>query len=300
MSVVAYDPLRDSRHRDARAAREVSDWLAWLELEGKAPRTLSDYEWVVARLLRDFPDKTLVEFTDGDIAHVLRTFPPRSRRERKAAIDSLFKWAYRTRRISENPMEFLPRIARSKQKVIDIFSDMEIASLCALGETHGDRFLILFDTGLRQSEARNLRVRDCHLDRGELVVIGGKGGKDRAIPLTGRLSQRLAEWFLLDGLTPTDYLWPVRPGGYYVRRSKAMGETSFKTWYKGCLAEAGVRYRKPHTTRHTFATRWLRMGGRLETVSRALGHASIRTTADLYAHLDLRDLRADLEIIERG
>lgn len=298
MTVVEFTTLRDSRHRSARAAREVSDWLSWLELEGKAPRTISDYEWAVARLLRTFPDKQLAEFTDGDLAQVLRTFPARSRRERQQAFKSLFRWARRTRRIAENPMEFLPEIRRQGQRAIDVFTDMEIAALTALEDGDGDLFLILFDTGLRQSEARNLRVRDCHLGTSELVVLRGKGDKDRVIPMTARLVQRLSEWFLLDGLAPDDYLWPTRPGGYYLRRTTPMGETSFKAWYKRSLATAGVRYRKPHTTRHTFATRWLRMGGRLETVSRALGHASIRTTADLYAHLDLRDLRVDLAIIE--
>lgn len=297
---VGFSTLRDSRHRSARAAREVSDWLSWLELEGKAPRTISDYEWVVARLLRTFMDTELAEFTDGDIAQVLRTFPQRSRRERQQAFKSLFKWAKRTRRILENPMDYLPEIRRQGQRAIDIFTDIEIAALTALEDSHGDLFLILFDTGLRQGEARNLRVRDCNLGTGELVVLRSKGDKDRVVPLTARLIQRLSEWFLVDALHPDDYLWAVRPGGYYVRRTKPMGETSFKNWYRDCLKTAGVRYRKPHTTRHTFATRWLRMGGRLETVSRALGHSSIRTTADLYAHLDLRDLRADLEIIERG
>lgn len=297
---VGFSTLRDSRHRSARAAREVSDWLSWLELEGKAPRTISDYEWVVARLLRTFDDKELGEFTDGDIAQVLRTFPVRSRRERQQAFKSLFRWARRTRRITENPMDYLPDIKRQGQRAIDIFSGIEIAALTALEDADGDLFLILFDAGLRQGEARRLRVRDCNLGTGELVVLRGKGDKDRVIPMTARLIQRLSEWFLLDGLHPNDYLWATRPGGYYVRRTKEMGETSFKTWYRDCLETAGVRYRKPHTTRHTFATRWLRAGGRLETVSRALGHASIRTTADLYAHLDLRDIRHDLEIVERG
>lgn len=298
--VVGFSHLRDQRHKAARSAGEQEAWLAWLELGGLSPRTLSDYEWATARLLRGYPDKELIEFSDEELTRVLRTFPAKSRRERKVAFDSFFRWAYRTRRIPENPMDFLPRIARGKQKAIDVFTDMEIAALCALGETNGDLFLLLFDTGLRPGEARALRVRDCHLDRGELIVIKGKGDKDRAIPLTARLSQRLSEWFLLDALQPADHLWPVRPGGYYLRRTRPMGETSYKTWYRDHLAEAGVRYRKPHTTRHTFATRWLRMGGRLETVSKALGHASIRTTADFYAHLDLRDMRADLLLIERG
>jgi integrase len=51
-------------------------------------------------------------------------------------------------------------------------------------------------------------------------------------------------------------------------------------------------------TRHTFATRWLRRRGRLETLSVVMGHASIKTTFDLYGHLDRRDVGRDLILIE--
>jgi integrase len=298
--VVGFSHLRDQRHKQARSAGDQEAWLAWLELGGLSPRTLEDYEWATARLLRAFPGKAIAEFTDADLALVLRTFPPRSRRTKKAPYDSLFKWAAKTGRISRdaNPMEQLPTIAREPQKVIDVFTDAEIARLTALAETQGDLFLILFDTGLRRGEAMALQVRDCIVDRSELVVRRGKGGKDRVIPMTQRLTQRLAGWFLLDALRPTDHLWPTRPGGYYLQRRRPMGDTSFMVWWRRALEAADVRYRNPHTTRHTFATRWLRKGGRLETLSRAMGHASIRTTADLYAHLDLRDLERDLQLIE--
>ena len=292
------DPLRDVRHRDARLARDQADWLAWLELGGIRPRTLRDYEWATARLLRAYPSKELAEITPSDIAHVLRSFPPAGRRTKKAAYDSFFRWARRTRRLVENPMEELPQIARTPQKVIDVFTDTEIQALTSLPENDGDLFLILFDTGIRRGEARALQVRDCHLGDRWLTVRDGKGGKDRLVPITDRLVQRLADWFLLDALKPTDHLWPTRPGGYYLQRRRPMGETSFITWYSRCVEQAGVRYRNPHTTRHTFATRWLRSGGRLETLSRAMGHASIRTTADLYAHLDVTDVARDLRLVE--
>lgn len=302
MTVRAYtlDPLRDVRHRDARLARDQADWLAWLELGGLRSRTLYDYEWATARLLRAYPDKELADITASDIAHVLRSFPPAGRRTKKSAFDSFFSWARRTKRLRDNPMEELPSIARSAQKVIEVFTDAEIQALTSLPENDGDLFLILFDAGLRRGEARKLQVRDVHLDARVLTVRNGKGGKDRLVPMTDRLVQRLADWFLLDALKPTDHLWPIRPGGYYLQRRKPMGETSFITWYSRCIEQAGVRYRNPHTTRHTMATRWLRSGGRLETLSRALGHASIRTTADLYAHLDVNDIALDLQLVEHG
>lgn len=292
--------IRDQRHQSARSAGDQRAWLAWLELGGAAPTTLYTYEWATARLLRAYPQKELHEFTDADLAHVIRSFPEAGRRTKKAAFDSWFNWAVRTRRIERNPLDLLPHIRREPQQIIDVFTDAEIARLCSLPENDGDLFLILFDTGLRRGEARALQVRDCIIDDSDphLIVRRGKGSKGRVIPMTLRLQSRLATWFQLDALRPRDHLWPIRPGGYYLQRSKPMGETSWHRWYGRCLELAGIEYRNPHVTRHTFSTRWLRKGGSLHTLSRALGHTSIRTTADLYAHLDLRDIARDLALIE--
>jgi integrase len=79
-----------------------------------------------------------------------------------------------------------------------------------------------------------------------------------------------------------------------------IADGTFHRWWCRCIEAAGVRYRNPHVTRHTFATNWLRRGGRLETLSLVMGHASIRTTFDLYGHLDTRDAEADLAIVFGG
>ena len=69
-------------------------------------------------------------------------------------------------------------------------------------------------------------------------------------------------------------------------------------WWKRCREEAGVRKRNPHMTRHTFATRYLRAGGRLETLSMVMGHSSVKTTFDLYGHLDTTDTAFDIALLE--
>jgi integrase/recombinase XerD len=157
---------------------------------------------------------------------------------------------------------------------------------------------ILVDAGLRKGEARTLQVRRLKVDTGELIIIGGKGDKDRLVPMTTRLRTALEGFLLLEQLSPNDFLWYTRPGGGAINRRRQIGEGSFYLWWKRCLEQAGVRFRNPHTTRHTFATRWLRRGGRLETLSVVMGHASIRTTFDLYGHLDTRDVLQDLLAME--
>jgi integrase/recombinase XerD len=52
----------------------------------------------------------------------------------------------------------------------------------------------------------------------------------------------------------------------------------------------------PHDFRHTFVSLARRGGVRLEVISRLVTHCSITTTADVYSHLELEDLRAELEV----
>lgn len=286
MTVYALDPLRDARHRSAAAARDLQDWLAWLELEGKAERTLDGYERDVAKMLRLFPDKQLGEFTDGDLLHLIRTWPVDSRYRRSRSLMSFFRWAYKTRRISENPMEFVPTPGRQKPQIHDVFNPAEIAALESLPSPDGQLLAVMFGSGLRKSELRELRRRDVNLSKGELHVLKGKGSKARVVPLAGRAVSAVADLDLLDRLNPEDHLWATRPGGGgVVKRKDPISDTAWFMWWKRCIDQAGVRYRKPHMTRHTYAT-WLieELGMPLQDVKELLGHASISTTANVYVH----------------
>jgi len=296
---VRFDRLRDTRHLEARSAREHADWLAWLELGGTAARTLDAYERTCAALLNRYPEKAVDEFTDGDIMDLLLTFPAKSRRIRKAHLSSFFKWARLTRRIDANPMDMLPTIKRTAQPVIEIFTEAEEAALTSLPSPDGQLMTLLFEVGLRKSEATHLRARRLDLDD-RLVIVkeGAKGSKDRVVHMTAKCWKACAELLLLDGLDPDSYLWYDKPGGgwaHRVRRSKPIGDTSFGRWWTRCLYEADVEYRKPHTARHTFATRWRQRGLDLDKLQQLMGHSSVATTSDLYVHTTIREIAAQMD-----
>lgn len=298
MTAIAYDPLLDKSYQRTALGRDVVDFLAWKKLGGAAVRTIDQYERDLARGCLMFPALGLGEFSDSEMLHVAGVFHDKERRVRVAAWRSFFKWALQMRRITVNPADVLPDMRQPPQRVIDTFSDEEVAILEELPNRDGALMQMLFDAGLRKGEARNFRLM--HLRPvGEVVVLKGKGGKDRVIPATGTLIRRVNELAVIEGLNPKDYLWYSRPGGgSKVMREKPIGDGSFDRWWRRCVSETGVRYRNPHTTRHTFATRWLRRGGRITTLSSAMGHASLATTYDLYGHLDMTDMAADLALVE--
>jgi integrase len=130
--------------------------------------------------------------------------------------------------------------------------------------------------------------------------VKGKGRRDRLIPLPRRVVHAVAELAVLDGLEETDYLWYRQKANRYARRllrERPIVYSGFNRWWKRTLEVAHVAYKKPHTTRHTYATKYLRAGGKLERLSRILGHSSVGVTEAYYAHLDLTDLAEDADLV---
>jgi integrase len=291
---VGFDPLKDLRHREARAARDLADWLAWLELGNKATRTLDAYERYAAALLRAFPRHQFTDFTDGDLAHVLKMYPPKSRHIVKAAWNNWFTWGYRTRRLPANPVDLLPAIAYRPKRDYDIFTKAETDALCALETPHGELMSLLFWAGLRRNEARLLTVKRLDLPRRQVIVVeGAKRGKDRRVPMVDRLAVACSDLITLEGLNPADHVWHTQPGGRsVVNREKPVSNTTFERWWTKAIEAAGVRYRNPHMARHSFVGRMRECGVDLEDLKWILGHESIATTSDTYSHPNMDELGA--------
>jgi len=289
------DPLRDLRHREARAARDLADWLAWLELVPMAPRTLDAYEKYAARLLRAFPRHQFHDFTDGDLMHVLKTYPASSRLQAKAAWNNWFKWGYKSRRIPGNPVDLLPDVKYRPKRDYDVFTKAEQDALFALPSPDGQLQTILHGAGLRRSEAIGLTGKRIDLNRLKIIVIeGAKGGKERTVPMVFEgLSAACADLLQLEGINSQDHLWATRPGGRsVVRRRDPISSTTFERWWKRCIETAGVRYRNPHMARHSFVARLREARVPIEDIKWMVGHESIATTEDTYSHPNMDELGA--------
>ncbi len=322
-SVWEFDPMLDKRYQQTRLGRPIVDFLAWMEQGGGAPRTLDQYERDLSVGALMFPLHGLPfepdtfgimqptgppHFGDSQMVHVTNRFRPASRRVRVAAYKSFFKWAVGTRRAVLNPCDALRPIKRAPKRTFDIFNGAEILALCELPIRDGALMEVLFGTGARKEEARNLRLRDWRQEADVdapygTVKLDGKGDKERLVPITQTLARKLTELQVLEGLNPADHLWYTKPGGgTIVARDRLVGDGSFHRWWVRCLDDAGIRYRNPHMSRHTFALRFLRgqpsRRGRLETLQLVLGHDSIQTTADNYGHLDMRDVALDMGLID--
>ena len=114
---------------------------------------------------------------------------------------------------------------------------------CVSHLKHRTVLLTLYAAGLRLAEATNLKVRDIDSQRMQLKINGGKGGKDRYVPISQRLLEELRAYWKID--RPSNYLFPGKTPDVPL---------SGATIQRACkMAAALARINKnvtPHTMRH--------------------------------------------------
>ena len=208
---------------------------------------------------------------------------------------------------------------RRQPRLPTVLSQSEVArTLAHLAGTHRLLAQLLYGTGMRITEALQLRVKDLDFERRTLIVRCGKGGKDRALmlpeallaPLREQLATARLLWAadreggvpgvqLPDALArkypraPCAWSWfwvfaqdelSRDPRSEVVRRHHLYDET-FQRAFKKAAARAGIeRPATPHTLRHSFATHLLQAGYDIRTVQSLLGHADVSTTM-IYTHV---------------
>ncbi|MCW1930352.1 MAG: tyrosine-type recombinase/integrase [Candidatus Kerfeldbacteria bacterium] len=152
---------------------------------------------------------------------------------------------------------------------------------------------LLFSTGLRVSEAANLRRDQVNLKQDEFTVRG-KGSKLRVVFLTDEAKHWLKKY--LDKRTDTSlYLFTShdRAKKNKVREGEdiALTSRSVERMVKRYAKQVGIMKKiTPHTMRHSFATDLLRNGADIRSVQSLLGHSSI-TTTQIYTHITDKGLR---------
>jgi integron integrase len=200
-------------------------------------------------------------------------------------------------------------VVLSQREIRALFSHLSGASrLCAE---------IMYGSGLRVMECVSLRLKDIDLDRGEIVVRDGKGGKDRRTPLAERVAGPLRKWLkrrdkvhVFDrraqvsttGLGvalerkyphaardwPWSYVFPAARtfrDDQGIRRRHHMHETVLQRAVRAAAVEAGLAKRVTcHSLRHSFATHLLESGADIRTIQELLGHTDVRTTM-IYTHV---------------
>ncbi|HEY0834775.1 MAG TPA: site-specific tyrosine recombinase XerD [Azospirillum sp.] len=267
----------NTRQAYERDLMDVSRWLAQRGLALEAAGT-EDLRAYLAHL-----------------AHADAVPAPRTVARRLSALRQFYRFLVSEGRRTDDPASALdsPKQGRPLPKVL---SEAEVLALIDAarrrGGPDGTRLLalleVLYATGLRVSELVGLPLSAILRD-GRGLIVRGKGGKERMVPLSDPARDAITAYlplraaFLVPGRESLQakFLFPSRTSdsGHLTRQR-------FAQILKDLTVAAGIDPDKvsPHVLRHAFATHLLDHGADLRSVQKMLGHADIATT-QIYTHV---------------
>jgi site-specific recombinase XerD len=260
---------------DATLARMQRD----LEIRNFSPRTVETYVALAKRFLR-FVDRPADAITLEDVTRYQHHLAKGRRaswcifNQSVCAIRFLCLTTLgRDWEVGRIPYQ---RKGRRLPEVLSIEEALALLAACS-NLKHRAILSVLYGCGLRQGEARHLRVSDIDSKRMVIRVESGKGNKDRYVILSEHLLELLREYWRR--YRPQGWLFPSPD------ETRPIGPTSIERVVKRKAKEAGISKRVTcHTLRHSFATHLLERGVSIRVIQRLLGHRCLSTTAK-YLHI---------------
>jgi integrase/recombinase XerD len=284
-----------SRNTLLSYARDLNDFAAFLKARG-----------------HDYTDAGRAEIEAYLVDQADRGMAQATRARRLSAIRQLYRFAFLEGWRTDDPAALIkgPKRQRSLPGSLSEPDVDRLLAAATQGRTEAERLCntclmqILYATGLRVSELVSLPLAAARGDP-RMILIRGKGGRERMVPLSPPARAALAAWLAHgdrdDGgraRPRSPYLFPARGRRGHMTRER------FFLLVKDLARLAGLDAGavSPHTLRHAFATHLLAHGADLRVIQTLLGHASIATT-EIYTHVletRLRDLVLEKHPLAEG
>lgn len=268
----------------------------------RSPHTVRAYRGDVASLLRHAADLG-VRAPDGlTLAHLrswLAAQPTaaRSTLARRAASARAFT-AWCTRRglcpVDAGARLASPRTTTALPAVLTAEQAGGVLDAASVAADDGDPVAVrdaallevLYATGIRVGELCSLDLGDID-DADRVLLVHGKGGKDRTVPYGAPAARALDRWRAVRGSLAR----PRETAAFVGARGARIDAREVRRVVHRAVARVGAPDLAPHGLRHSAATHVLAGGADLRSVQELLGHASL-TTTQRYTHVSVERLRA--------
>jgi integrase/recombinase XerC len=262
----------------AAYARDVRQFLNWLEGQIERTPTTADLALVDTKLVRKFMAwRRAGGSTSRSLARTL------------SGLRSFFRWL-ESEEIAANRRLLqvaLPKVPHAIPKpltvakaaaVLEDAAQAEPAWIAARNEAV---LLLLYGAGLRIAEALAIARKDAPIGERDVLVVSGKGGKERLVPVLEVTQGAIARYLASCPyeLAPDGPLFRGAKGGRLSARIVQLLLERMRTTLK--LPPTAT----PHALRHSFATHLLANGADLRQIQELLGHASLSTT-QVYTEVD--------------
>ncbi|MES9902699.1 MAG: site-specific integrase [Sedimenticola sp.] len=269
----------------ARLTPLYENMLRALKLQGMAKSTVDAYSRAVRRTADFFdrcPDDLTAEELKTYFASLLETHSWSTIKLDRCGLQFFYyhvldkQWTWVD--IVKPPKE---------QRLPDILTRDETHRL--LGSFHKLRyrvyFLLIYSTGLRLNEGLRLEVGDIDKDRLRIHVRGGKGRKDRYVPITDVLLKMLRQWWKEHRNPKLIFPNPVGGPERMSTTTRPMHVGGVQAAMRATVADCGIKLHiTAHSLRHCFGTHMLELGVDLRELQTILGHSKPETTAR-YTHI---------------
>lgn len=261
------------------------NYLKALEIENIAE--------VDRRIVNDYQAEIYLQTYKG------RPLAPSSQQGRLVAVKALYRYLIKAGIVLYDPTTVIDLPRRTDSIPRNILNKKEISALLSapnletpLGIRDRAIFELLYSTGIRAGELRNLTLDDVDFNRGEVRINKGKGAKDRIVPL-GEVASDYLEFYLKEARPK---LAPSAQTALFVTKSgRKLGKTDLSDLTERYRARAGMKkHFTPHSLRHTCATHLLKGKADIRQIQELLGHASIANT-QIYTRVELTDLKKVLK-----
>ncbi|MGH8054646.1 MAG: tyrosine recombinase XerC [Stenotrophomonas sp.] len=274
----------------------VQKFLSYLQVERRmSAHTLDAYQRDLAALSlwcegNEIADPQTVagdQLRDFIAAEHRRGLAAKSLQRRLSACRSFYAWLLKNNVIDISPAAGLraPKAPRKLPQVLDADEAVQLVELptdAPLGLRDRALLELFYSSGLRLSELCALHWRDLDMASG-LVLVHGKGNRERSVPVGTHALNALQEWRKDSGGGNDKPVFPGRAGGPITQRAVQIR-------IKQLAQRQGLfKHVHPHMLRHSFASHILESSGDLRGVQELLGHADIATT-QIYTHLDFQHL----------
>jgi len=264
--------------------------LEELQRRNYAANTIHAYLRSVEHFSRHFkrsPDQLTRDHLREYQAYLLndRKLQPRTVKLRVSALRFFFVKTLKRRYLLED-MPY-PKVPRRLPTILTV---EEVTRLIDAARTLTDRtmLMVLYSTGMRNAEMRQLQVRDIDSRSMLIHIQRGKGGRDRYVPLSPTLLATLRAYWRW--MKPKTWLFPGTIAGW--RADKPITPKVVWDACQSAATRAHIHKRvSAHLLRHSYATHLLEAGADLRTIQLLLGHVKLEHTV-LYLHLSRRHLHA--------
>lgn len=211
--------------------------------------------------------------------------------QRTSAVREYFKFLYRNEFIQRNPAEFLeaPAIKNREQSALT-GEQVRVMVNAATNRRNKAIIMTLAQTGLRIHELLNITLEQYESRANNVLVIRGKGDKDRLIGLSDETIKLIDSYIANERKDGCEYLFVGNQG------NKMDGKNT-SAMLKVCARKAGIEnweelHISNHTMRRTFATMMSEADVPIEVISKAMGHSGIAITSRYIKRTEQRAINA--------